>query len=95
MPATTRDLEGLKIISAPNMMPLALDGSHILQPVGEPLSLCSCWEGHRHLTPPLQNLQCQYPSQAWMAMNGMPYDENLLPPPASYQETMAWRSWTL
>jgi hypothetical protein len=39
LPTMTRDLKGLEIISAPNMMPLALDGSNILQPVGEPLFL--------------------------------------------------------
>ncbi|KAL2009865.1 hypothetical protein VTN00DRAFT_5672 [Thermoascus crustaceus] len=39
-------------------------------------------------------LQCQYPSPTWMGMSGFPYDENLIPPPESFQGTTGWKSWT-
>lgn len=40
-------------------------------------------------------LQCQYPSPTWIGMSGLPCDENLVPPPESFQGTMGWKSWTL
>lgn len=95
LPAATREWDGLDIVSsAPNMMPLALDGNQMIHPVGEPSSHqgVNCI-GFRLTS--FQSLQCQYPSPTWMGMNGMHYDENLLQRPASFPETTAWKSLTL
>jgi hypothetical protein len=94
---SAREWDNLDVVSsAPNMMPLALDGNQLIHPVGEPSSHQGNSYLESRLTWHLQNLQqCQYHSQPWMEMNGTHYEESLLPHGGSFPETTAWRSLTL
>jgi hypothetical protein len=90
---TSREWDGVDIVPAPNMMPVAMDGHQMIQPVGEPSSQGAKPPTYSRLTF-LKNLP-QYSSPTWVGMNGMHYEENLLQRQASFPEPTAWRSWTL